>query len=111
MLHASGGSASCLVQTLWSLAPVRQLACLQGEVAKAAQRAEVHMKVPVFQRLRPIDANTAMVPPVLDSSIDAEQLGLLSDGEYSRVPTQELELELQLEPHEPPLSRHGSQRF
>ena len=84
---------------------------LQGEVAKAAQRAEVHMKVPVFQRLRPMDANTAMVPPVLDSSIDAEQLGLLSDGEYSRVPTQELELELQLEPHEPPLPRYGSQRL
>ena len=81
---------------------------LQGEVAKAARRAEVHMKVPVFQRIRPADANTALVPPVLDSSADAEHLGLLADQQYSRVPTQELELELQLEP---PLQRADSQQW
>ena len=51
------------------------------------------MKVPVFQRIRPADGSTAGVPPVLDSSVDAEQLGLLAEEQYSQIPLQELDLE------------------
>ena len=75
-------------------------------MAKAAQRAEVHMKVPVYHRIRPADANTALVPPVLNSSADAEQLGLLVDQQYNGFLTQNLELGLLLEP---PLPQAKSQ--
>ena len=65
----------------------------------------MHTKIPVYQRLKPADGNAAAVPPTLDSSADAEQLGLLSEERSSRVPVQELELELLLEP---PLPRAAS---